>query len=1207
MSSVRFDLDLDTFRPNQSADIEQDEEGLRITVKQTHSTPGMRLTSPVNLEKGNYELVATAKADVDNTFFLWVYDTSKEAPVGRTVHFSRHTELLVTHFSLATTTSIDVGILAHKQRNGDQCTVYNLEIRKKSFQSKAIKPTFLEANQQASVTDMGRFWIISSNQGKSTPGCKVSVKVTPNALHAINVDVEVNSENANAFLWAYSRTNDEEILPRIHLFDGGENSKRINKTVYINTSEYDEEILIGVLFSSAGLKPTDSFKLYSLDIERVTTLSDVAQHGYVLNLDGEEEKFEYCRHVLHREGFDVQRMSAVKGAADPYLSSFAEYTTLPFNDEDHKLGRKAIQSPGAWGYLLTMEKIIQDALHRGFESIAVFDDDIILTHDFTIKFSRFHQSLPSDWKVLMLGASQWDWTGIDLNKQPFYEPNQLSNGSFGMIYHRSVFEPLLENIQRMDSPFDSKPLKSIYEDVHQPCFVAYPNLVIADVEKEGIRNARSQLTYASRFGWRMEEYPSNYKRWRSKPILLCEKTSSNWPKKGKPHFTIAVTTINRWIYLEKFLTSWLNTRSEAYNWTIIVADDGSSDETIEQLVAFDLGDSKLVILQNSGGGIAHQTNSIFSYCASNRHQFDLLFSCDDDIYFKKEGWDSQYYEAIKATGYDHLVHFNENWKKNSHSLTHTLNDFQLKSMTNAEECMGCFYTVTPHLLTTIGGFDEKEFPIRGHSHIDFTVRACRAGFNDSDTLFDINNAEAYLGIHPKEGYVTTLRRYSYKEQMTLSNPVEKTRRWNIIRDHQRIKVRLEPFQFFEPQIYHLDFPSLRNIPKRILTDEILETVDEEKKSIVAHQIPAESQYDPRKRWSFSEGKLHMTYKNMKLWWRMPKKFSFEQTHPDLFKLAEFVLLSPIEPDILDGWIPSRRAGYRPGLAFSGGLDSTAAMQLLPEQTILLYHKRAGFDSKLDHSNALRFIEYLHVEKNRNVVVVESNQEIIRTIHDGKPPGFMTDYACAVHAILLADHFSLDSIATGMPLENSYLWHGQKFRNFGESWFWKKHAPLFESVGLSILQPVMGCSEIVNQKIVAQSGYIEFAQSCLRSSTSTPCGACWKCFRKNSMLGLEIQLSPEIHTFLSMDKLKMAASTLYSIQALRNQNRIFERIISDYPSVSEYIEIDLSFLEYHYPPSLQLIPPSYRNYVKQRLEMYVKPLKTISTIEDFNLYLDSGAN
>jgi len=220
---------------------------------------------------------------------------------------------------------------------------------------------------------------------------------------------------------------------------------------------------------------------------------------------------------------------------------------------------------------------------------------------------------------------------------------------------------------------------------------------------------------------------------------------------------------------------------------------------------------------------------------------------------------------------------------------------------------------------------------------------------------------------------------------------------------------------------------------------------------------------------------------------------------------------------------------------------------------------------------------------------------------------MTDYACAVHAILLADHFSLDSIATGMPLENSYLWHGQKFRNFGESWFWKKHAPLFESVGLSILQPVMGCSEIVNQKIVAQSGYIEFAQSCLRSSTSTPCGACWKCFRKNSMLGLEIQLSPEIHTFLSMDKLKMAASTLYSIQALRNQNRIFERIISDYPSVSEYIEIDLSFLEYHYPPSLQLIPPSYRNYVKQRLEMYVKPLKTISTIEDFNLYLDSGAN
>ena len=41
--------------------------------------------------------------------------------------------------------------------------------------------------------------------------------------------------------------------------------------------------------------------------------------------------------------------------------------------------------------------------------------------------------------------------------------------------------------------------------------------------------------------------------------------------------------------------------------------------------------------------------------------------------------------------------------------------------------------------------------------------------------------------------------------------------------------------------------------------------------------------------------------------------------------------------------------------------------------------------------------------------------MIRTL-SGKQVGFVTDYACAVHVILLADYYNLDSIATGMPLE-----------------------------------------------------------------------------------------------------------------------------------------------------------------------------------------------
>lgn len=1202
ISGKRFLLEQDSFKPNQKADLIFDENACTITVQQTTSTPGLRLSEPILLEGGDYELIVSAEASTENTFFLWVYDMEKKSSIGGTVHVSKKKEQLVTYFSLRNSEEIDIGVLSHSQEIGDSCKVFSIEIRPQVFENIVPKPLYLEANQRAKLKDMGDHWTVTANQRKSTPGCRLSLPVAPDTLHAINVEVEMNSQTASAFLWAYSRITGEEILPRVHLFSGGHEAMRVKKTVYLQVPEHDEEVFIGVLFSSAGLKPTDSFNLYSLEIEEITTLSDVVDRGYVLNLDGEEEKFRYCHHVLQREGFDVGRMPAVRGASEPYLSDYNSYANLPLNDEDARLGRKAIQSPGAWGYLLTMKNIFEDALSKGYESIAVFDDDIILTHDFTLKFSRFIKSVSDDWNILLLGASQWDWTGVEFSTIYTYKPNKLSNGSFAMIYHCSIFKEILENIEQMDSPFDSKPLKSIYSNQNRKCHVAWPNLIIADVEKEGIRDSRNQLTYASRFRWRMDEFPTNYKRWRSQPILLHENTPVEWPKPNSHHFVLAVTTINRWEYLEKFLTSWLRTRNNTHNWTLIVADDGSSDETLENLIHYDIGSAKLVILQNSGDGIARQTNSILNYCKKGSFEFDLLFSSDDDIFFIKQGWDDLYFKAIHETGYDHLVHFNEDWKPPLHIVKSTINGIRLESKTDVESCMGCFYTITPEVLEKVGGFDEDEFPIRGHSHIDFTMRACRGGFNNLETLFDVENATEYIGIHPKEGYVTTLRRYSYREQMTLSNPSEKARRWAKIRENNRIFVSLSLEDFFEPKWYHLDFTNIKFLPRRSSTREPMLAKTKKSPQII-HEIPPESEYDHRENWSYSEGLLKLAYKGNIFWWKMPERYSFDDAHPDLFKLAEYVLLSPLEPDILNGWVPSRKPGFRPGLAFSAGLDSTAAMTLLPEQTVLLYHKRTGFDTKLNHHNALRFIEYLRQEENRQVVVVDSNHELVRTLHESKSPGFMTDYACAVHAILLADLFSLDSIATGMPLENSFLWHGQKFRDFKNSWFWIKHAPLFKSVGLEILQPVMGCSEIINQKIVQRAGYLDLAQSCLRSSTSEPCGACWKCFRKNSLIGKEISMSSEIDTFLSQPRLKMAASTLYSVQNLKNNENNFYLKISNYPHVAKYINMDLSFLERHYPPSLDLLPIKYRSYVRKRLSLFVEIQDDLTPLESFNLYDD----
>ena len=217
----------------------------------------------------------------------------------------------------------------------------------------------------------------------------------------------------------------------------------------------------------------------------------------------------------------------------------------------------------------------------------------------------------------------------------------------------------------------------------------------------------------------------------------------------------------------------------------------------------------------------------------------------------------------------------------------------------------------------------------------------------------------------------------------------------------------------------------------------------------------------------------------------------------------------------------------------------------------------------------------------------------------KFPGFTTDYACAVHVILLADHYDLDSIATGMPLENSYLFHGQTFRNFEETYFWKKHSEIFESIGLPIYQPVMGCSELVNRNIVEAFGYGEFAQSCLRAPAGTSCGRCWKCFRKNTLIGKPFTMSKEISTFLSKKPLKMAASTIFSIQKLQ-QKGLAEEILLEYEHINQLINLDVSFLEGYYPPAIDLIPEKYRRITESLLFEFAEKMKEIEKFENFKI-------
>ncbi len=117
-----------------------------------------------------------------------------------------------------------------------------------------------------------------------------------------------------------------------------------------------------------------------------------------------------------------------------------------------------------------------------------------------------------------------------------------------------------------------------------------------------------------------------------------------------------------------------------------------------------------------------------------------------------------------------------------------------------------------------------------------------------------------------------------------------------------------------------------------------------------------------------------------------------------------------------------------------------------------------------------------------------------------------------------------------------------------------------------------------------------------------CGKCWKCFRKNSIRRRKITISKEIDTFLKQPKLKMAASTIYSIKKMKEIDRtLYNHLLEEYSTLNKLILEDVDFLDSYYGPALELIPEKYQYYVKTRLDYFGVDVGPSKSIESFNLY------
>jgi len=362
----------------------------------------------------------------------------------------------------------------------------------------------------------------------------------------------------------------------------------------------------------------------------------------------------------------------------------------------------------------------------------------------------------------------------------------------------------------------------------------------------------------------------------------------------------------------------------------------------------------------------------------------------------------------------------------------------------------------------------------------------------------------------------------------------------------------------------------------------------------------------------------------KCYFRLPRGVDLDHIHPDHIALVSLMLCFPfigesitfpraISKDFHDaagvisrfsvGPINEELVPYRaaepskPALALSGGVDSVAALAIMPMETVSFFLDRpikrgSLYDKDAAHNSCRELGKLAH-----NVIMVETDLEYLR-----KPVGFPVDVANSSPAILLAGEFSLDSIAFGTIMESAYGIGHRSYRHYPTGNHNRLWGTLFKAAGIPLNLVVAGMSEVATSKIMIEHDIGPLSQSCIRGKWKSPCLNCWKCFRKSL---LDSTLRGEKIEDEGLEKLFRIEEAKHHLEGfpIKHEN-VLSYICERYEGNHKLMSLlkrrvgadksDLKWLESWNPESIELVVPKYRDFVKSKI------LELIPTMDDFQI-------
>ena len=455
---------------------------------------------------------------------------------------------------------------------------------------------------------------------------------------------------------------------------------------------------------------------------------------YMLNLNHQKSKFIINEVILNKLlGVKVNRFEAINGYDEKYDKLWDTISNRPFTEIEKKLGRKAIISRGSMGYLLSMEKIFSNIKSN---YVCIFDDDILINKNFTIeKLTKILINF-SDFNILKFGSSQWSFNDIKLYDN-FYNPNELSNGSFACIYKSTTYKDILKKIKNFNEPFDFSPLRQFNNN---KSYVLYPNPIIANLSDISTITNKTRDKDYDRFKWNINNYIKL-------PYIKYKKILKYNINNKNLHFVIGITTFKRIYYLKVLINSLILTLNNEHFFTIIISKGldllEKEDYQLEQFLikSFEqVNNIKLVIHYSYLHYIYNTSNAILKFCENI--EFDFGFILNDDIILYSN-WYMSYYKSFKKNKIDHLC-----WLKDINT-TIVDKEKNLKHNGSILNSNGVLLTFTKDLIKNVGFFNETDFKVRGQSHIEWSLRCCNNGYNNKNNFYDIINSNKLVKLNTK--------------------------------------------------------------------------------------------------------------------------------------------------------------------------------------------------------------------------------------------------------------------------------------------------------------------------------------------------------------------------------------------------------------------------------------------------------------------------